>query len=203
MELTEGRLQVSRELSELDEAVIGFVDVLEDRAIEYVIVSGYIAILTGRSRGTEDVDIILEPLDRQATDELVETLEERGYWGMAMPLEEMYAMLHSGDRIRVAEDGELIPNFEVWFASNGIEHEALDAAITAELDSATLSISPLELQIAYKLRLAQHAGSTAGKDFEDALHLYETFAASLNIEQLEEYTTDLGVEAYYDRLRRA
>ncbi|UHH26607.1 nucleotidyltransferase [Halobacterium noricense] len=203
MKLTEDRLQVSRELSELDEEVVEFVGVLEDCNIEYVIVSGYVAILTGRSRATEDIDIVLEPLDQQTTKELVETLKERGYWGMAMPLDEMYTMLSSGDRIRVAEEGEMIPNFEMWFAKNEVEREALDKAIAAELGAAQLNISPLELQIAYKLRLAQHAGSTSGKDFEDALHLYETFEESLNREQLEEYVTDLGVEDYYDQLKRA
>lgn len=203
MELNKDRLQVSRELSELDEEVVEFVGVLEDCNIDYVIVSGYVAILTGRSRATEDIDIVLEPLDQQTTEDLVETLTERGYWGMAMPLDEMYSMLSSGDRIRVAEEGEMIPNFEVWFAKNEVEREALNEAISAELDGAQLNISPLELQIAYKLRLAQHAGSTSGKDFEDALHLYETFEESLNTKQLEEYVTDLGVEDYYDQLKRA
>jgi len=89
------------------------------------------------------------------------------------------------------------------FAKNEVEREALNEVITAELDDAQINITPLELQIAYKLRLAQHAESTSGKDFEDALHLYETFEESLNREQLEEYVTDLGVEDYYDQLKRA
>lgn len=203
MELAGDTLRVSRRLSELDEDVIEFTDVLVDCDVEYVIVSGYVAILTGRSRSTEDVDIVLEPLDEPETEALVDTLTDAGYWGMAMPLDSMYEMLSGGDRIRVAEAGEMIPNFEVWFAKNEVEREALDRAITAEVGEARLDISPLELQIAYKLRLAQHAGSTSGYDFEDALHLYETFEESLNREGLETYVADLGVEDYYDRLQRA
>lgn len=203
MELTEDTLTVSRELSALDREVIEFVAVLEDCNVDYVIVSGYVAVLTGRSRGTEDIDVVLEPLERQATDALATALEENGYWGMAMPLDEMYSMLSSGDRIRIAEDGEMIPNFEVWFGTNPVEREALAQAITAELDADEFNISPLELQIAYKLRLAKQTGSTSGKDFEDALHLYETFAESLNREELESYVTDFEVTEYYDRLERA
>ncbi|WP_188979959.1 nucleotidyltransferase [Halocalculus aciditolerans] len=203
MELNEGELQVSRELSALDEEVVEFVSVLNDCGINYVIVSGYVAILTGRSRATEDVDIVLERLTQQRTEYLAKTLKQRGYWGMAMPLDKMYEMMSNGDRIRVAEEGELIPNFELWFAKNEVEREALNKAITAVPGDSQLNISPLELRIAYKLRLAQHAGSTSGKDFEDALHLYETFEESLNTEQLEEYLRDLEVEDYYDQLRRA
>lgn len=201
MELTEDTLRVSRHLSELDTEVVEFTDVLDRCDVEYVIVSGYVAILTGRSRGTEDIDIVLEPLDDDQTVALAETLEDEGYWGMAMPLDEMVDMLGGGDRMRIAEDGEMIPNFEVWFAKNDVEREALANAITADLGEAQFNISPLELQIAYKLRLAEHTGTTAGKDFEDALHLYETFEPSLKMEELEDYVTELGVEDYYAELR--
>lgn len=203
MELTGDRLRVSRTLSELDEAVIDFVDLLEDCGIDYVIVSGYVSILTGRSRATEDIDTVLEPMDEDTTNAFVEALEDAGYWGMAMPLEEMYPMLSEGERIRVAEAGEMIPNFELWFASNDVEREALANAITAAVGDARINVSAIELQIAYKLRLAQHAGSTRGKDFEDALHLFETFEESLNTEALDTYVRDLGVREYYDQLRRA
>lgn len=92
------------------------------------------AILTGRSRATEDIDIILESLSEADTKRLVSTLKDRGYWGMAMPLDEMYSMLNEGDRIRIAEDGEMHPNFEVWFVSNDVEREAISHPLTVEFD---------------------------------------------------------------------
>jgi hypothetical protein len=201
MELRDDRLTLSRELSELDRDVIGFTSVLDDEGIDYVIVSGYVAILTGRSRSTEDVDTVLEPLSEAALDRLADRLDEEGYWGMAMPLDEMAEMLGRGDRLRVAEDGEMYPNFEVWLASNDLEREALSTAITAEVDGHEVSISSIELQIAYKLRLVDGAGTTNGKDFEDALHLYLTFEDQFKSEQLEAYVEQLGVEDYYAELR--
>lgn len=95
----------------------------------------------------------------------------------------------------------MIPNFEIWLASNHLEREALGSSITAEIGDASVSISSVELQIAYKLHLAQSAQSTAGKDFEDALHLYLTFEDQLNTGRLETYVQELAVEDYYDRLR--
>ena len=203
MELSEDRLVVSKTLTELDRDVIEFAEALDERDVSYVIVSGYLAILTGRSRSTEDVDVILEPLSEAETERLVETLKDRGYWGMAMPLDSTYEMLSEGDRIRVAEEGEMIPNFEVWFADSTLERAVLGDPLTAEVGGETLNVSPIERQIAYKLHLAQGADSVTGKDFEDALHLYSTFEEQLNREELERYVKELGVKGYYDELRNA
>lgn len=200
MELSDDALTVSRELSELDRDVLKFTQVLDTCDVEYVIVSGYVAILTGRSRSTEDIDIILEVLSETETEQLVSELKQQGYWGMAMPLAEMYSMLSEGSRIRIADEGEMYPNFETWFVSNDVEREALSNPLSVIFDEGQIDISPLELQIAYKLRLAQAADSLRGKDFEDALHLYLTFEGRFNTERLEAYVTELGVEDYYAEL---
>lgn len=200
MKLSNDTLRISRSLSELDKAVLEFTNVLDSCDVAHVIVNGYVAILTGRSRSTEDVDIILEELSETATERLVTELTERGYWGMAMPLDEMYSMLSEGSRIRIAEEGKLYPNFETWFVSNDVERAALSNPLTVAFDDSQFAISPLELQIVYKLRLAQAAGSLSGTDFEDALHLHLTFEERLNREQLEAYVTEIGVEEYNAKL---
>lgn len=48
---------LDRELNELDSLVLEFIKCLQSR---YVIVAGYVAILLGRSRTTDDIDIIVE-----------------------------------------------------------------------------------------------------------------------------------------------
>ena len=202
MELSDHTLTISRELSALDKDVLAFTEILDDCDVNYVIVSGYVAILTGRSRSTEDIDIILESLSETATEQLVATLKEQGYWGMAMPLDEMYSMLSEGSRIRIAEEGAMYPNFETWFVSNDVEREALSNPVAVTFDEGQIEISPLELQIAYKLQLAQAADSLSGKDFEDALHLYLTFEERFKTEQLDLYVNELGVEEYYAELKR-
>ena len=80
--------------------------------MEHVIVSGYVAILTGRSRSTEEIEVILESLSETETEQLVTELKNQGYWGMAMPLDEMYSMLSEGSWIRIAEDGEMYKLYE-------------------------------------------------------------------------------------------
>ncbi|MBU5688714.1 MAG: hypothetical protein KQA41_00585 [Candidatus Aenigmarchaeota archaeon] len=49
----------NKKINNLDKFVIKFVKILE-KYTRYVIVSGYVSILFGRSRATEDIDIIVE-----------------------------------------------------------------------------------------------------------------------------------------------
>ena len=59
IEIKGDEIVINRELSELDRFVLDVIDVVEKHA-RYVIVSGYVTILFGRSRGTEDVDFVIE-----------------------------------------------------------------------------------------------------------------------------------------------
>ena len=160
-------------------------------------VSGYVAILTGRARATEDIDVLLEPTESDKLDSLVTKLREEGMWGPAMPLDSMAEMLE--DNIWIARDGEMVPHLEAKFVDDEYDRASLDNRITARLTSidAELPIGPLELQIAYKLYLG------TPKDFEDAVHVYSLFEQSLTTSELEDWVGKLGVDDEYERLKRA
>ena len=128
--------------------------------------SGYVAILTGRSRATEDIDTIIEPLSSKGARDLASRLRDEGYWGATAPLEDLHEMLADGLRVRVAEDGRMTPNFELWFPKNEYDRRALEEPLVARIDGHEVNVGPLEQQIAYKLFLGTE------KDFEDSLHLY-------------------------------
>jgi hypothetical protein len=51
-------IEIDRELSDLDKFSIDFIPILKKHT-HYVIVSGYVAILLGRARASEDIDITL------------------------------------------------------------------------------------------------------------------------------------------------
>jgi len=48
----------------LDQFVIDFASIVEKYA-KYIVVSGFVALAHGRSRATEDIDMIIERLDMQ------------------------------------------------------------------------------------------------------------------------------------------
>ncbi|WP_144903928.1 hypothetical protein [Halobellus captivus] len=197
IELRNGTLAVERELNQLDELAIAFSHVLDRFDIEHVYIAGYVSILAGRARSTEDVDVLIERIDEETAEALVETLDEEGFWGPAMPLTSMYEMLDHGDNIWVAPTDQITPHLEVKFPRDEFDRASLENAITAEIDDTPLAIGPLELQIAYKLHLG------AQKDIEDAVHLYTLFAESLSVSRLEMWVTRLDVEDEYERLKRA
>ena len=57
------KISLKKPLNELDTFVIDFISILNDMNITYVVVSGYVAILFGRNRSSEDVDLIVEKIN--------------------------------------------------------------------------------------------------------------------------------------------
>ncbi len=195
IDLTDEELVVDRAPNELDELAITFSEIVTDLAINHVFVSGYIAILTGRSRATEDIDVLLERIGSKKIDQLAGRLDAAGLWGPAMPLHRMEEMLE--DNIWVAVDGEMVPHLEVKFVTDRFDRASLQNRITAHIGGTELPIGPLELQIPYKLWMGSKT------DYEDAVHLFTLFEESLSIVELEHWVHELGVMEEYERLKRA
>lgn len=195
--LTDETLVVDRDPNRLDELAIAFSRLLERFDIGHVFVAGYVAILSGRARATQDIDVLVEALTEQQVDDLTAALDAEGFWGPAMPLASAYEMLSNGDNIWVAPEDQMTPHLEVKFVGDEFDRASLRTAITAQVGEETIPIGPLELQIAYKLYLG------AQKDVEDAVHLYTLFEPNLSTQRLEQWAKRLDIEDKYDRLRRA
>lgn len=192
-----GTLVVERDPNELDRLAISFSSILGDLDIDHVFVSGYVAILAGRARATEDIDVLLERVGEDLLEELVVRLEGAAMWGPATPLEDLASGLD--DRVWIARQDEMVPHIDATFVADEFDRASLDNRITAELTpvDAELPIGPLELQIAYKLFLG------AQRDIEDAHHLYWLFEENLNRVELERWVRRLDVPDEYERLERA
>ncbi|MDI6737809.1 MAG: hypothetical protein QME12_04815 [Nanoarchaeota archaeon] len=85
--VSENIIEINRELSDLDLFAIDFIKVLKKHT-RYVIISGYVSILLGRARASEDIDIIIPKMripdflqlfsERQGI--LLPELRNRGKW---------------------------------------------------------------------------------------------------------------------------
>jgi hypothetical protein len=190
----DGELVVERSRNELDDLAIAFSGLLSRLDVEHVFIAGYLAILTGRARATDDIDVLIEPLSEAETGRLVEELEAKGYWGPAMPLGEMYGNLSAGTNIWVAPTDQMTPHLEVKFPTDEFDRASLSHRIDARIAGTTIPVGPLELQIAYKLYLG---GQT---DFEDAAHIFTLFRESLDRTRLESWVERLDVTEEYARL---
>jgi len=113
--LQDRELVVERSPNELDELAIAFSTVLSRLDVDHAFIAGYLAILTGRARATDDIDVLIERLSEEEVDRLVEELDAEDYWGPVMSLDGMYGTLSSGTNISVAPDGQMPPHLEVCF----------------------------------------------------------------------------------------
>jgi hypothetical protein len=174
-------------LTLLDQFVLEFIRILEP-VTPYVIVSGYVAILFGRSRGTEDVDILIPHLEKKFFEELHEALTNGGYEFLnAEDTDGLYDMLSCRMGIRIAKNDQFIPNIELKFLKDEVDRCVIRDRVVVNLPDANVFISPIDIQIAYKLYLGSE------KDIEDALYLWEIFKEDLREDNLKMWMKTFGV----------
>lgn len=81
--------------------------------------------------------------------------------------------------------GTFIPNIEMKYPKIELDSWTLENRKSVSLNGKQLFISPLELQIAYKLFLGSE------KDIEDAKYLYDLTQEHLDVAFLSEFNTKL------------
>lgn len=185
IEFKEDKIIFDRQLSLLDSFVLSFTEHLQTNNIKYVIISGYVAIL---SRMSEDVDIFIEHISFE---------KFLKFWS---EIDQNYECLNTGNSyeayndylknhqaIRISYKGSFIPNIELKFVKNDLDRYSLDNRKHVKLADKSLYLSPLELKIPYKLFLGSE------KDIEDARFLFKLFKDNLNIVLLKMFLSKLKV----------
>ncbi|OGY49369.1 MAG: hypothetical protein A3D39_03475 [Candidatus Buchananbacteria bacterium RIFCSPHIGHO2_02_FULL_39_17] len=176
------KIVLEKPLSELDQLVLRFVNIVQ-KYTSYVIISGYVAILLGRSRGTEDVDLFVKKMSFEDFMLFYTDLKNEGFWCLnADDVKEIYSYLVDGLAVRFAINGETIPNFEVKFALKPIQLVTFDDCIEVVTEQGVIIISSLERQIAFKRYYLM-----SDKDLEDAKHVEEVFKGHIDVEKIKKY----------------
>jgi len=174
-------------ITALDEFVLDFTRLLE-RYVSYVIVSGYVVILFGRARGTEDIDTIIKYIDKSLFDSLYRNLRKEGYYFLNPEnVNGLYEMLEEGLAVRIAKEDTIIPNIELKFVKDDFDKYSIDNRLKITISKKHLFISPIELQIPYKLYLG------SDKDIEDAVYLWDIFKERANEHLLRRFMEELNV----------
>lgn len=153
----------------LDEFVEDFVNVIEEY-VEYIICSGFVAIAHGRTRGTEDIDMIIEKISKEKFIEMHNQLKQKGFVCMQSDDPEIIYTLYlkKGDSIRYVRDkeGYFPPEMEIKFPKDELDEEQLKDRIKIPLTGIDVFFSSIESNIAFKEEYL-----CSEKDLEDAKHL--------------------------------
>jgi len=175
-------------LSKLDEFVIDFLGLL-DKYCNYVVISGYLPILFGRTRGTEDVDVFIEHVDKKIFVSFYNDLTKNNYYFLNPEDENgLYEMLIENLGIRTAINDTIIPNIEMKFTKDDIDRFTLKNHVKILLNKKfSFFISPIEVEIPYKLYLGSE------KDIEDALYLWDIFKKNLDKKLMNRFMNELNV----------
>jgi len=175
---------------------LNFVKVLEDAGIDYVVVAGYVAILFGRARRSDDVVFILEDPGEEGFIGLCSRAREAGFTLMQADIESEDSVrrayreyLAEGYGVRFMYRDLIVPNVEAKLARSSIYRYALDHSLRVVVNGEHAArVSPLELQIAFKLRLGSE------KDVGDAVFLYTLFRETISLEELQAWCRRLGAD---------
>lgn len=175
IEFKDRTIRLSKELTVYDRLALSFSKVLRKHDVNHVFVSGYVAILFGRSRTSEDIDMLVKKMKFKDFSALWDDLRVDFYCHNAGSAETAYRdYLGKNIAVRFSKNKMVIPNVEFKWASNEQHARALAGRFTVLLPEGEIAISSLETQIAYKLRLGSE------KDVEDARYLYELFKERLD-----------------------
>ena len=181
--ISKDAIRIDRILSDLDLFALDFVKILRKYA-DYSIVSGYVSILLGRARASEDIDIIIPKMEFHKFLLLLKELKKNGFYCLNSGNDRAaYDYIRENFAIRFAKKKTVIPNIELKFAKNKIDKISLDKTMTVKINDESIVISNLEMQVAFKETVLK-----SPKDMEDARHIRNIAGKNLNKELIKEYT---------------
>ena len=157
-----------------------FCEILEKFA-EYIVVSGFFIIASGRSRATEDIDIIMKPIDLDTYLKLHEKLKKEQFHCLQSSDPNQIYNLYLKEKIpvRYIKEDRLIPNIELKFAKDELDQYQLQTRKKFEFTEIDVFFSSIEANIAFKEELLK-----TPKDLDDAKHLRIVYSEVINEQEI-------------------
>jgi hypothetical protein len=149
--------------------------------VSYMIVSGFAAISSGRTRGTEDIDMIIAEIPKEKFIDLHKDLVKNNFECMqSSDPETIYEQyLKAKVSIRYTWKGKYLPEMEIHFACDPLDEYQLNRRAKYELTGLDVYFAPLEGNIAIKEDWLK-----GDKDIEDARHLRIVYSEIINEDEI-------------------
>ena len=164
----------------LDEFTLEFARII-DKYTEYIVVSGFVAISSGRTRATEDIDMVIKPVNRETFKQMNGDLKKHNFVCIQSEnSEEIFnSYLTNFDSVRYIKDDKLLPQMELKFAKDELDEYQLKTKTKLELTGLDLWFSNINVNIAFKEHLLK-----SPKDLEDAKHLRVVYSELVSEEEI-------------------
>ena len=164
----------------LDKFALDFVRVIEAYT-EYIIVSGFVVISSGRVRGTEDIDLIIKPISEKKFKDLNLALAKAGFKCIqSEDAKEIYSYLKDKLSVRYVYKDVPLPEMEVKFAIDELDEYQFKTKKKLPLTGLDIYFSSVEMNIAFKEEYLK-----SEKDIEDAMHLRKYYLNEINEIEIE------------------
>jgi hypothetical protein len=168
------------DLNILRKFILEFSKIVEKHC-KYIVVSGFVAIAHGRSRATEDIDMIIDKIGFDEFKELHEDLIKNGFECLqSIKADVLFnEYLLNGISIRYVWKDKHLPELELKFAKDSLDEIQLETRIKLPLTGLDIYFSTIEMNIAFKEELLK-----SRKDMEDAKHLRIIYEKEINEENI-------------------
>jgi hypothetical protein len=175
---------IKREISDktiLDRFAKDFAKIIEKHC-KYIIVSGFIAISHGRSRGTEDIDIIIEKISNERFCILHGDLIKNGFECIQSDNPHLIytQYLLNKTSIRYIRKKEFLPEMKLKMARDPLDDYQIKTRVKLPLTKLDLWFSSIEMNIAFKEEALK-----SDKDLEDAKHLRIIYEEKIDEKEIE------------------
>ena len=175
---------IQRGLTKLDMFLKKFLNALKNHS-DYLVVSGFVSIATGRTRGTEDIDLIVPVMEKEKFIELFNDLDKNDFWCYQGDSPSgVYENIKNLNSIRFAKKNEIFPNIEFvpFNQTKKAKYFEFSHPQKIKIKDFEFKIPPLEFEILYKEIILN-----GKKDIEDAKHLRIFFSEIVKKEKFREY----------------
>ncbi|MEK6953286.1 MAG: hypothetical protein AABX29_09825, partial [Nanoarchaeota archaeon] len=139
------------------------------------------AIAHGRTRGTEDIDIIIERLDEIKFSNFHNDLIKKGFVCVqADDAKTIYEYLTDNLSVRYTKKGTFVPEMELKFVKDSLDEYQIKTRKQLPLSGLDIYFSTIEMNIAFKEELLK-----SEKDIEDANHLREIYSDEIDEDEIK------------------
>jgi len=179
--IVNNELKINKKVTKLDEFAFNIINIIK-KYTKYVIVSGYVSIFFGRSRATEDIDMLVKKIDYDRFLKMYNEFLVKGFEFNIDDPKSLYGdYLMNDTAINIWKKGFPLLRMEIKIAKSLGQKIVIENPIKIMLGNQEILFSQIEAQIAYKRYIL-----AAEKDLEDARHLEIVFE-DINKEKIKYY----------------